>query len=199
MSLDATGTLGNAVTFSKWKGRNYVRERVIPANPKSGAQVGRRAMFKFLTQYWSTISDANQATWQELAEQLISSRFNAYQSQNMQGWHNFLAPSKVTPATRITSSSDNALDAATYEENRIRLDVSGAGLLNAWGIIIFAAAGAAVTPAVGTAIMVEPDLTFAAHQIYWTPPTRIQYTFDSITFSIDGKKRVAGGPQTANP
>ena len=33
MSLDATGTIGKTATFSKWKGRNYVRQRVVPANP----------------------------------------------------------------------------------------------------------------------------------------------------------------------
>ena len=49
MSLDAQGTLGDAITFAKWKGRPYVRQRVIPSNPKTGAQLGRRAMFKFLT------------------------------------------------------------------------------------------------------------------------------------------------------
>jgi hypothetical protein len=38
MSLDASGTVGNTAVFSKWKGRNYVRLRVIPQNIRSAGQ-----------------------------------------------------------------------------------------------------------------------------------------------------------------
>ncbi len=42
MSLDASGTVAKTTTFSKWKGRNYVRLRVTPANPQSTDQVATR-------------------------------------------------------------------------------------------------------------------------------------------------------------
>ncbi len=38
MSLDASGTVGKTAVFSKWKGRNYVRLRVIPHNVQSAGQ-----------------------------------------------------------------------------------------------------------------------------------------------------------------
>lgn len=38
MSMDASGKLGDAIVFSKWKGQNYVRQFVIPANPQSALQ-----------------------------------------------------------------------------------------------------------------------------------------------------------------
>lgn len=38
LSLDASGTFGKTLTASKWKGRNYMRQRVIPANPNTTAQ-----------------------------------------------------------------------------------------------------------------------------------------------------------------
>jgi len=199
MSLDASGTLANAVTFSKWKGRNYARERVIPANPKSGAQTGRRAMFRFLTQAWASVGDADQATWQDLADQLIASKFNGFVSENMEGWHNFLTPSEPTPATRIGTPSDNALTAAVWEENRIKLSLAGTALGDAWGIIIFAKDGGAVTPAVGNAIVVDPDTTIAAHDIFWTPPSVATWHFNSIAFADDGAQVAAGGAQNAAP
>ncbi|KKM52353.1 hypothetical protein LCGC14_1554890, partial [marine sediment metagenome] len=115
MSLDASGTVGKAITFSKWKGRNYVRERVIPSNPKSGAQTGRRAMFKFLSQGWAGISTADKATWDDLADQIVCPNFNAYVKANMAGWHNFIAPSQATPATRTGAPSDNDITAAAWE------------------------------------------------------------------------------------
>jgi len=42
MSLDASGTVGNTITFSKWNGKNYVRHRVIPQNRKTDAQASSR-------------------------------------------------------------------------------------------------------------------------------------------------------------
>jgi len=38
MSLDASGTVGHTAVFSKWKGLNYVRLRVIPKNIRSADQ-----------------------------------------------------------------------------------------------------------------------------------------------------------------
>lgn len=42
MSLDASGTVGKTTTFSKWKGRNYVRLRVTPMNPQTADQQASR-------------------------------------------------------------------------------------------------------------------------------------------------------------
>ena len=37
-SLDARNKVGDAIVYSIWKGRNYVRSRVVPHNPKTEAQ-----------------------------------------------------------------------------------------------------------------------------------------------------------------
>lgn len=41
-SLEASGTVGHTVTYSTWKGRPYVRRRVIPLNPYEAVQVQNR-------------------------------------------------------------------------------------------------------------------------------------------------------------
>jgi len=61
--LDASGTLANAIVFSKWRGRTYVRRHTTPANPKSGLQVGMRSVFKFLTQAYAALTAAQKLTW----------------------------------------------------------------------------------------------------------------------------------------
>lgn len=43
MSMSASGTVGKVATFSIWKGIAYVRQRVIPKNPKSVAQKAARS------------------------------------------------------------------------------------------------------------------------------------------------------------
>lgn len=63
MSLDASGTIGKSITFSAWKGRNYVRRHAIPANPRSGLQVGIRAAFKWITQGYAVLPSADKAEW----------------------------------------------------------------------------------------------------------------------------------------
>lgn len=101
MSMDASGTLAKAATFSKWKGRNYVRQRVIPANPKSGPQTGMRAMLKFLSQSWAGLGAGPQATWVIRAASKVISPFNAFCSYNQTRWRQFKAPTDSDPATEL--------------------------------------------------------------------------------------------------
>lgn len=55
MSLDASGTVGGTAVFSKWKGRNYVRLRVTPQNPKTDNQASSRTYVGSLGQALSTV------------------------------------------------------------------------------------------------------------------------------------------------
>jgi hypothetical protein len=199
MSLSASGTLADAITFSIWKGRPYVRERVIPSNPKSPGQTGRRAMFKFLSQDWQNIGAAAQATWDDLAEQIIAAPYNAYMKGNLEAWHNFLPPSMFSTFPGVDTPSDNALTAAVWEENRIKLTFSGTTLADAWGKCIFASTGTPVVESVGSCILVVPDTTIASHDVFWTPPTVTTYYFDSMCFADDGVMAAAGGEQSAVP
>lgn len=101
MSLDASGSLAKSLVYSKWKGRNYVRQHVIPANPKSGGQVGVRSMFKFLAQVWDGLTAGNKATWEDRADDLVASTFNAFMAYNQRRWRDFNGPSKEDPATEV--------------------------------------------------------------------------------------------------
>lgn len=65
--LDASGTIGGAIVFSKWRGRTYVRRHVVPANPKTGLQVGMRSGMKFISQNWSSLTTTQQSAWANLA------------------------------------------------------------------------------------------------------------------------------------
>jgi len=198
-SLGASGTLADAVTFSICKGRPYARERVIPSNPKSAAQTGRRAMFAFLSQAWAALDAAEKATYQDLADELVSAPFNAYMKINMERWHNWMSPTQEIPAGEANSGSDNVLTAAAWEENRIKMSLAGSALAEAWGISFHASLTGTFTPSVGNCILVLPDTTIAAHDVFWTPPTVDTWYLDSVAFSDDGVKETEGGEQTAAP
>lgn len=137
MSIDASGTLGKTLTFAKWKGRNYVRERVIPANPKSALQTGVRSMMSFLSQMWQGIAALDKATWDTLAETKAISAFNAYVSENLTRWQNFFSPTEAFPAaeasTPLTITTQTLTGAAGYAT--VELTPSGAS--DIWGLLIF--------------------------------------------------------------
>jgi len=42
MSLEASGSVANTITFSTWKGRPYVRQLVTPSNPSTAGQIAIR-------------------------------------------------------------------------------------------------------------------------------------------------------------
>jgi len=77
MSLDASGSVGKAIVFSRWKGRSYVRRHVFPANPKSGLQVGMRSILTFITQDYTNLSAADLSDWYDLAQADNLTRLNA--------------------------------------------------------------------------------------------------------------------------
>lgn len=48
MSLEASGTIGNALTFSRWVGRPYVRRYTVPSNPQTLDQEVHRNRFSVI-------------------------------------------------------------------------------------------------------------------------------------------------------
>lgn len=122
MSMDASGSLADSITFSKWKGRNYVRQLVTPSNPRSASQTGMRAMFKFLAQEWSGIAAGDQADWEDAAETGNYSPFNAYVKENQANWRDFLYPSEVFPITRAGTYAPITNFAATASGRNILLE-----------------------------------------------------------------------------
>lgn len=77
MSFDASGALGGSIVFSKWKGRNYARKLSIPANPKTGLQVGMRSSMRFITQDFKNLTTAEKAAWDDLAAVKNVTQLNA--------------------------------------------------------------------------------------------------------------------------
>jgi len=52
LSLGASGTIGKALVFASWKGIDYARVHVIPANPNTAGQQEVRGVFSTLNEMW---------------------------------------------------------------------------------------------------------------------------------------------------
>lgn len=75
LSLGARGTVAGTATFSAWKGRPYVRQRVIPANPNTAAQQATRSVFRQASDIWKNAGPLFIAPWNRFADgQVVTGR-----------------------------------------------------------------------------------------------------------------------------
>ena len=186
MSMDASGTIANAATFSKWKGRNYVRARVIPHNPKSVGQVAVRASFKYLAQEWKNIAAGTQALWQPLATALVISTFNAFVRGNQSRWRNFKMPSKdPTAAAAHTAGVLNAWT-ATAGVRQVQLLLSLTTANACWGAAIFRSPSGTFSATWDKCIALIKVADTGNHLFIDTPLAAGHYYYEHILFTDDG-------------
>lgn len=185
LSLDASGTIGDAMTFSKWKGRNYVRERVIPSNPRSGLQVGFRSMFKFLSQQWDGLAAPDKASYAELAAQINASPFNAYMRANQLRWRNFSAPSQAYPPAMAGAIGVFAggFPTAIAGVASVQLAFSLATVNQNWAVAVFQALAPGFTTSLANCIAVVELASVAMEIFLHSPlePDTYYYNFRLIT------------------
>jgi len=145
-SLGASGTVADTITFSRWKGRIYVRRRVIPANPKSPAQTGMRAALRWASRRWASLTSTQQATWQDDAEQRAISPFNAFISQAQRNVRDGKMPQRESPAEVVTAPGAPASPSATASNNYITLGWTNSTTGNIWGTAIYRSKTSGFTP-----------------------------------------------------
>jgi hypothetical protein len=67
----ASGQLGNALVYAKWKGIDIARRYVVPANPNTAAQSTQRARMTSAVSEWhdttNVLTAADKAAWDRLA------------------------------------------------------------------------------------------------------------------------------------
>ena len=186
-SLDASGTLGKAITFSKWKGRSYVRERVIPSNPKSGGQVGMRAMLKFLSQSWSAVIAGSQATWETRASAKSVAPFNSYVGYNASRWRNFTAPTSHDPEAATDTPATVGATSLILGERSITASIPITTAADGWGVLIFRALAGGFTTGWDNLIAVSTISGTDTLLYVDTPLTPDTYYYNFREFTLDGQ------------
>lgn len=186
MSLDASGTLADTITFSKWKGRPYIRSRVVPSNPKSGGQVGMRAMFRFLTQFWASIAAGDKATWEDRADAAAISPFNAFLSYNQFRARNFLAPTQAYPEAETAFSGTMGAASASAGVRSITVTQAVTAAGNGWAVAFYRSTSTGFSTAYDNLVAVKPfdgtnDIVFVDSPL--DPGT---YYYNMRTISDDG-------------
>lgn len=199
MSLDASGSIAGTIVYSKWKGRNYVRQLVTPSNPRSPLQVSTRAMMKFLSQQWTPELTAPQkATWEDDAAALAASPFNAYVQTNLQRWTQFTSPSKETPVTAVgVAPTFTTLPDVTDGVRQATVNWDITALNDAWGLLIFRDPVTLFTPSRDNLVGVALLKILTADTFIDTPLEPGTYFWNFQSFTDDGVKSASLGEQTA--
>jgi len=83
MALGASGTIASTLTASRWKGRPYLRQRVIPSNPRTTAQQLTRDIFSNLSEIWKVADALVTAPWARFVQGLVQTDRNAFMGQNV--------------------------------------------------------------------------------------------------------------------
>jgi len=156
MSMDASGSVADTITFSKWKGRNYVRQLVIPANPQSGLQMGVRATFKFVTQIWATLSETIQGHWEDLARTQSITPLNAMvQYDQTRGRQDFGMKQDPTVAEGAVEAAPVG-GAATAQPKSLKITWADSVGADDWCTEIYRSTTAGFTPGPATLVAVIP-------------------------------------------
>lgn len=89
-SLDASGTIADQITFSKWLGIKKAGKKNIPTNPRTSFQQDGRYMMSGAVQTWQNMSQGDKNIWNDDAalKKLQMSGYNYYLSQYIlnRGW-----------------------------------------------------------------------------------------------------------------
>lgn len=56
LSLSASGTIADSITYATWKGIKYARQRVVPANPNTAGQQAQRGYVTTAVALWHSIT-----------------------------------------------------------------------------------------------------------------------------------------------
>jgi hypothetical protein len=82
-SLGASGSIGKAIVYSKWKGLSYARQHVVPSNPRSVGQSSTRDCFQWVHDAYKYLDPAVTESWIEYTKGKPMTPANAWQQANL--------------------------------------------------------------------------------------------------------------------
>jgi len=83
LSFGASGQIGSTLVYGSWKGRDYTRRYVIPANPQSTEQTLTRNCFSFLQSVYKVAPSLATAPWAAYARGKPLTDRNAFTKFNL--------------------------------------------------------------------------------------------------------------------
>jgi len=186
MSVDASGKFGGSMVFSKWKGRNYVRQLVVPENPGDPKQLGVRAMMRFLATQWKLKALPKWTGWTAAATAKSISTFNAYVSENLARWQLFKTPTEVYPAAETAYTDTVATQGTVGNVGFATIEVTPTSGTALWGIAIFRDPATITVPSWANCVMIVAGNGASKVTYVDSPLAAGTYHYRTALFSLTG-------------
>lgn len=182
----ASGSFAKSMVFSSWKGRAYVRELVIPKNPKSAKQQGVRAMMQFLAVTWAGIGGSPQASWLADAVAKGISSFNEFVSANLLRWQDWKGPTVTNPAAEASSALTISAHTYTGGVGQVNISVTASGTTALQGIAILRSTAEITAPDWTQVVHIIPCTTAGPHTYVDSPLVAGTYHYRAAAINTDG-------------
>lgn len=186
LSLSASGSVGHVLIASNWKGRSYMKKLTIPTNPKSGAQLGVRAMMQYLTRHWSDLSAGDKATWEEPAEAQTISPMDAFISDNLIRHSTGLYAGNAFPIAATGGAPTGGVGAITNYGRGLKVPIQIPPFQSAGSWTIYRSTSTGFTPHYTNAINIQWNPTAASYDYIDTPLAAGTYYYRSFSAGAQG-------------
>ena len=153
-----------------------------------------RAMLKYLSQIWTTMSPTNQASWEDLADAGVFSPFNAFTKTNLKRNRDFLAPSKEFPIVPFIAPDAIDVFTATPGVRSVTLSINTVAVVNGcWGFLIYMSTTTLFTPGFTNLLAVIPADGITEVTFVHSPLASDTYYYDAKPFNILGEPGALDG------
>lgn len=195
--LDASGSLGGSIVFSKWRGRSYVRKLSIPANPRSGLQVGMRSSMKFITQDFTNLSVAQKAAWDTLAAVTNITQLNAQVQDAQRRTRRNIGIRRGPAESAGTTPDAPTIDTVTAQPKTLVLDWTAGVNPPEYGWMIHKSATGTFTPDISNliAIVAAATLTLTVPNLV----TGVEQFFEMRGVNFDGEIGASSAENSGTP
>jgi hypothetical protein len=174
-SNEASGSLGQSLTFTSNHGRQTLRKKTSPRNPATPKQNAVRLMTRFLSQNWSTLSAAQQQTWANAYPRYDLKPYHKYLKYNGGRWANHLAPAQRFPAIATGPAPSTNFIALTALFHGFQASLWHFTPPPPWGIVIHVGPTNPFTPSAETIVAIIPpdNPFFTSHRQLDLPPVTV--------------------------
>lgn len=137
LSAEAHGALADTLIYATNNKRRSARTYTKPRDPQTPAQLGHRAMIRYIARQWTTLTDPERATWEDPYDEPTVRLYHAFIRFNGARWGHFQAPTREYPATDAPPNPNQGGFAQYPKWHGVGIRIGNCAAPEPWGYAIF--------------------------------------------------------------
>lgn len=134
-SLTARKSLRKTLTYSRWRGIQYVRSHVVPANPNTTAQQDQRNNFANINTVWNYAGTRFREPWTARATGQPFTDRNLFIKQNVEALYGQADMTDFVFSPGSGGAPPPTLGAVTPGSGQLSIAVTAPGIPTGWSIV----------------------------------------------------------------